>query len=206
MPSNLLSIDSDFPSFTGEESPQQQIRALHDYLFQLRQGLQYSLRNLTAENFNSAALKELTDEQSNAVVEELKKLQNLISDVSGNLERLTSRVAAVEGYGSRLGAAEIEIDLLETAIGVFESWKKETDIWIGELKTAVRTEKDGVVVLGKEGSVLKLVGSVYVNDILLEIKDEETGGTEEENPGGAEGEDPGDTGGEDTGGTDSEVT
>lgn len=198
MPSNFLSIDSDFPSFTGEESPQQQIRALHNYLFQLREGLQYSLRNLTADNFNSAALKELTDEQSSAVIEELKRLQSIISGVSGDLERLRSRVASVEGYGSRINTVEDDIGLLEEALESYGNWQLATDERIGILEKTVKTGEDGSVTIGKEGAVLKLVGSVYVNGALLEIKAEE--------PGGAEGDDSGETGGDDTGGTDSEVT
>ena len=221
MPSNLLSIDSNFPSFTGEESPQQQIQALHNYLFQLREGLQYSLRNLTAENFNSAALKELTDEQSSAVIEELKKLQNIISAVSGDLERLRNRVAAVEGYGSRISTAEGNIGDIQDAVEDLGAWQLDTDgrvetlendvageeglkaqlsevkKSVGALGQVVRILEDGAVSLGEEGGVLRLIGRVYVNGVLLEIK-AETGEPEEEVPD--------DSGGENTGGTDSEIT
>ena len=80
MPSNWLSIDSNFPSFTGEESPEQQIRALHNYLFQLREGLQYSLQNLTADNFNATALQNLSDAQKNEVTTQLQTSAQTLTD------------------------------------------------------------------------------------------------------------------------------
>ena len=60
MGSNWLAVDSNFPSFTGRESPTEQIRALHNYLFCLKEQLQYSLNNLTADNWNTDALDSLT--------------------------------------------------------------------------------------------------------------------------------------------------
>lgn len=113
MPSNWLSVDDNFPTFTGAESPQEQIAALHDYLYQMRQGLQYSLRNLSAENFNASALQQLTDEQKNAVLKELELLINTVSQLSGRLGGLDARVVAVEKLGTRVTGAEEAITYLQ---------------------------------------------------------------------------------------------
>ena len=52
MASNLQALD-EFPTFTGEESPQEQIRQLQNYLFIVVEQLKYTMANLGVENLNS---------------------------------------------------------------------------------------------------------------------------------------------------------
>lgn len=62
MSNNLQALD-DFPSFTGEESPQEQIRQLQNYLFVVAEQLKYTMRNLGVDNLNPQqwdAMKEET--------------------------------------------------------------------------------------------------------------------------------------------------
>ena len=113
MPSNWFAMDDNFPTFTGEESPSQQISALHNYLYQMREGLQYSMRNLTADNFNEAALQQLTDEQKNAVAEELQKLRSTITSFANEISSLSARVSSLENLGGRMNQAEDAITRLE---------------------------------------------------------------------------------------------
>lgn len=120
MPSNILSIDSNFPSFTGEESPQQQIRMLHNYLFQLREGLQYSLQNLTADNFNAAALQNMNEAQKNEVTAELQKVYALLNQMAGEINSISSRVSGMENLAGRVGTAEGDIRDLKDRTGAAE--------------------------------------------------------------------------------------
>lgn len=120
MPSNWLSIDSNFPSFTGEESPEQQIRALHNYLFQLREGLQYSLQNLTADNFNTAALQNLTDAQKNEVTTQLEKVYTQLNQMAAEIDRLSGRVSGTENLSGRMTTAEGEITALKGRVKLTE--------------------------------------------------------------------------------------
>lgn len=242
MPSNWLSIDSNFPSFTGEEPPQQQIRALHNYLFQLREGLQYSLQNLTADNFNTAALQNLTDAQKNEVTTQLEKVYNVLNQMAAQIDSLSGRVSGTESLSGRVTTAEGEItglkdriqlaeeniegladwtlavgdevdDLKETVTGegglkdriqaleddqtvkqlqdavngeggLRESTQTLEDAVTGEgglqeqmqsvdqgLKKifgAVQVADDGSATIGSEGKVLRLVGQVYINGVLIE--------------------------------------
>lgn len=103
MPSVWKSIDSNFPSFTGEEKPQEQIRALHNYLFQLREGLKYSMQNLSAENFNAAALENLSESQKNEVKKQLEKVYALLGQMSGEIQNIAGRVSSM---GIRIEAIE----------------------------------------------------------------------------------------------------
>lgn len=215
MPSNWLSIDSNFPSFTGEESPEQQIRALHNYLFQLREGLQYSLQNLTADNFNAAALQNLTDAQKNELTTQLEKVYTQLNQMSAEIDRLSGRVSGAENLSGRVTTAEGEIDDLKGRVklteGNIESLKGRTTVTEGNVEDladrvkaleddqtleqlqdtvtgegglreqmasaneklekisgTIQVADDGSAAVGSEGKVLRLVGQVYINGVLIE--------------------------------------
>lgn len=115
MPSNWMAIDTDFPSFTGEETPAQQIRALHNYLFQLREGLKYSLQNLTTENFNAAALQSLSDAQKNEFTKQLEKVYSELNKLTTEVDRLKNRLSEAEG---KIVSLDDNVGLLSGRISV----------------------------------------------------------------------------------------
>ena len=156
MPSNWLSIDSNFPSFTGEESPEQQIRALHNYLFQLREGLQYSLQNLTADNFNAAALQNLSDVQKNEVNTQLQKVYVLLNQMTTEINSISGRVSSVENISSRVTTTEGEIDDLE-------EWTGTAEQQIGELQRRTGTAEEGIEELS--GRVKQLEDAQTLGDL-----------------------------------------
>ena len=172
MPSNLLSIDSNFPSFTGEESPEQQIRALHSYLFQLREGLQYSLRNLTADNFNTTALQNMTDAQKNEVASQLEKVYTMLNQMTTQIDNLSGRISGIENLSGRVTTTEGEIASLKGRVKLTEEniegladRATDTDDAIDDLKGRVGTAESDVVALkGRttitEGNVEDLAGRV----------------------------------------------
>lgn len=195
MPSQWLTIDDNFPSFTGKENPTEQIRALHNYLYQLREGLQYSLQNLTADNFNTTALKNLTDEQKDMVSTQLEKVYALTGELSGQVEKLSSRIGTVEKLSGRVSDVESgledlekrarelseQADTAENAIteldervreleedDALEAVREELDGLgqaVRELSQTVRTGNDSVYI-GTEGKPLHLTGQVYINGVL----------------------------------------
>lgn len=172
MPSNWLSIDSNFPSFTGEESPEQQIRALHNYLFQLREGLQYSLQNLTADNFNTAALQNMTDAQKNEVTLQLEKVYTMLNQMAAQIDNLSGRVSGTENLSGRVTTAEGEITSLKGRVKLTEEnieglADRATDAEdaVDDLKGRVDTAEADIVALeGRatitEGNVEDLAGRV----------------------------------------------
>lgn len=176
MPSQWLSIDDNFPSFTGEESPKEQIRALHNYLYQLREGLQYSLQNLTTDNFNTAALKNLTNEQKDMVAEQLEKVYTLTSELSGQIEKLAGRVGAVEKLSGRVSDVESGLaDVVTGVADVSEQVRKlngqtqelseradATDGAVTELGERIRTMEEDRTVETLGQAVQKLSGAVRV--------------------------------------------
>lgn len=109
MPGNILSADTQFPNFAGQENPAEQIRTIRNYLYMLLEQLRYTLNNLDAGNFNTEGLKEIQDAISQPILKQL-------SDTDGNLAEL--QVTAV-GLASRVSSNEGDISQLEqTAQGL----------------------------------------------------------------------------------------
>ena len=109
MPGNILSADTQFPNFAGQENPAEQIRTIRNYLYMLLEQLRYTLNNLDAGNFNSEGLKEIQDAISQPILKQL-------SDTDGNLAELQVTAA---GLASRVSSNEGDISQLEqTAQGL----------------------------------------------------------------------------------------
>ena len=109
MPGNILSADTQFPNFAGQENPAEQIRTIRNYLYMLLEQLRYTLNNLDAWNFNSEGLKEIQDAISQPILKQL-------SDTDGNLAELQVTAA---GLASRVSSNEGDISQLEqTAQGL----------------------------------------------------------------------------------------
>ena len=109
MPGNILSADTQFPNFTGQENPAEQIMTIRNYLYMLLEQLRYTLNNLDAGNFNTEGLKEIQDAISQPILKQL-------SDTDGNLAELQVTAA---GLASRVSSNEGDISQLEqTAQGL----------------------------------------------------------------------------------------
>lgn len=109
MPGNILSADTQFPNFAGQENPAEQIRTIRNYLYMLLEQLRYTLNNLDAGNFNTEGLKEIQDAISQPILKQL-------SDTDGNLAELQVTAA---GLASRVSSNEGDISQLEqTAQGL----------------------------------------------------------------------------------------
>lgn len=136
MPSNWLSIDTGFPSFTGKETPSEQIRALHNYLFQMREGLQYTLQNLTADNFNTAALENMTDGQKTELTEQLAKVYATLNGLSAEMDSLTGRVAGMEDLSGRVTTVEDTQKDLAEAMAELEGRTEDNAALLAQQKEA----------------------------------------------------------------------
>lgn len=163
MPSNWLAIDTNFPTFTGKEPASQQIQALHNYLYQLKEGLQYSLRNLTAENWNAQALEQMNEEAKADLVEQLNQVSALLNRLSGEVDSLGARMANAEKLAARVEMAEKNIAAQGERAAILEKKNRGLEDWAqaveqrtaaleqdaGKLKT--ETERLGQAIRGTDG-------------------------------------------------------
>ena len=130
MPGNILSADTQFPNFAGQENPAEQIRTIRNYLYMLLEQLRYTLNNLDAGNFNTEGLKEIQDAISQPILKQLSDTDGNLAELQVTAAGLASRVSSNEGdisqleqtaqgLGSRVGDAEGNISSLQqTANGL----------------------------------------------------------------------------------------
>lgn len=96
MPSNLLNVDTGFPDLSGNRNTDDKFRMVSDYLYMLREQLQYSMANLGRENFNDASFDDIAHIINEPVYVRLK-------DTDG---RLSSLIQTVDGFDLRVENGE----------------------------------------------------------------------------------------------------
>lgn len=114
MPSNnWLSIDSSFPTFSGDEPVKEQISALQNYMYKLTEQLKYILRNLGADNWNAKALQDFAGTVAEGATKDLATVLAQMNQLKQTIDSLASRVAGAENLSGRVMAVEEEITVLQ---------------------------------------------------------------------------------------------
>ena len=104
MPSNWLYIDSNFPTFTGEESLKEQVTTIQNYMYMLVEQLRYTLHNLDLSNMNQTAVGAWEDAITEPIYVQLE----------GSDERITQIAITTAGLTARMSDAEGNITALQT--------------------------------------------------------------------------------------------
>ena len=102
MPSNWLYIDTNFPTFTGEEDTEEKVTTIQNYMFMLVEQLRYSLHNLDLSNMNQAAV----DKYENALT------QPIYARIEDGEENIAQLALTAAGLALRLEDAEGNITAL----------------------------------------------------------------------------------------------
>ncbi len=159
MPKSWAMVDSNFPTFTGEEKPREQITALVDYMFVLVEELKFQLENLDSSNWNTKALQTFQTDTTADVSQQVAVLAANLALVTNEMAAISSRVSAVESLSGRIKTVEIDLAYLQ----------KDLDEFIAEIREVLQIDEEtGAVSIGEEGRDLHLIGNVYINDQLME--------------------------------------
>lgn len=97
MPGNLLSADTSFPTFTPEQTNEQKLDVVTNYLYMLLEQLRYTLANLGAGNFNDTELDEIGMKITQPIYVDLENAAGAIADLTLTADQLTSRLEDAEG-------------------------------------------------------------------------------------------------------------
>lgn len=151
MPSNWSMVDNNFPTFTGQETAREQVRMLGNYLFALTEQLKYNLANLDTSNWNQKAMQAFQKDTTKDVEEDLQEQGQTLEKINEVLEKMSEALKT----------------LTETSEALAQ-WKEETEPKVQKLTAVVQAAEDGSATIGTEGKELRLVGTVYVNGVLLE--------------------------------------
>ncbi len=98
MPKDFLALDTGFPSFTGRETVGQKVDQLYNYTYMLLENLRYCLRNLGPENFNEAALNEITE----PIYADIQDAEGHTAQLALTAQALAARIGDAEGHVSQL--------------------------------------------------------------------------------------------------------
>ena len=177
MPSSMPTLDDQFPTLRGDEGPKEMFAAIVNYLFVMKESLDYTLANLSSDNWNSAAWNEMTEGAKEPLIimeKQLEYIAGIVSKVNNELltQRITvgdltedmgktkDRVTALEG---RADTVESDIDYLleqaETRGGLLEELAER----LGKLESRITVDENGATTIGKENTPLNLVGEVSIN-------------------------------------------
>lgn len=110
MPQKWQQVDTDFPTFTGNEPVSEKVDQIINYLRILVEELQYQLQNLDASNWNTNAWSDLTASTEAAVTEKVRALENSITALKIQINALAGHVSQ---EGNRVTEAETAISDLE---------------------------------------------------------------------------------------------
>ena len=158
MPSNWLFVDTNFPTFTGEESTEDKISTMQNYMFMLVEQLRYSMHHLDSSNVRSIDMDK-TKIYSGGI--ELMTMIESGEKMSVMQQRVDEIYAAVMDSG---GLAEI-------VLGNDEAGKKGITATVADLEkgmaSVVRLDKDGLWVIDEKGETVFLGGGDIILDGVL---------------------------------------
>lgn len=102
MPSSLLNADTSFPQLDGNQSQEEKMTVIVNYLYMLLEQLRYTLGNLGMSNFNESELDAITKIITDPVYIQLSDTQGNVSALQVTAESLVSRMSDAEGNVSVL--------------------------------------------------------------------------------------------------------
>lgn len=97
MPSNWLYIDTNFPAFTGEESADEKINTIQNYMYMLVEQLRYSLHNLDLKNMNQTAVKQYENYLTEPIYAKIGDTDGNVADLQITAKGLAGRLTDAEG-------------------------------------------------------------------------------------------------------------
>lgn len=97
MPSNWLYIDTNFPTFTGEESANEKISTIQNYMYMLVEQLRYSLHNLDLRNMNQTAVKQYESYLTDPIYAKIEDTDGNVADLQVTAKGLAGRITDAEG-------------------------------------------------------------------------------------------------------------
>lgn len=103
MPSGMLAVDTGFPTFTDEESTEEKVVTIQNYMYMLVESLRYSLRNLDLRNMNRKAVFDFSQAITEPIYIELGSLDDSLTQISTTVDGLGVRVSNAEGEVATLG-------------------------------------------------------------------------------------------------------
>lgn len=187
MPSNLLAVDTAFPTFTPEQSSDEKLDVVTNYLYMLLEQLRYTLANLGAGNFNDAELSELGLTITKPIYVDLENVAGSLLNLSITADNLSTRLENAEGDISSIDQYAKSITMTVENGDTFSSIKLLADGAIVSSQTILmnglvtfRGLEDGTTVINggciQTGTIdaqyLNLTGAIRFSDLSSSVQND----------------------------------
>lgn len=160
MRSSMPTLDDQFPTLRGDESPKEMFSKIVNYLFVMREALDYTLANLSIDNWNAESWDE-TQQPLNQLAAELSSLASKVTQQGISVNDLYREMGSTK---DRVTGLEERMDTAEGDVAYLAELCVELTQRLGTVEEMVRAEEDtGAITIGKEGTLLNLVGQVSIN-------------------------------------------
>ena len=185
MPGNYLNIDTELPTFSGQESEKEMVQGMMNYITQLVDQLRYTLMNLDQSNFNAKALDEISTGSASSIADQIQTLTNQLNQTNTDVSNLKTRMQTAEGNINGLGddvaelqgVVQIDEDTGDITIGDGTAQVdinggtvniNATDIGdladdVSDLTGAVQVDANGDITIGGTGVQVDINGDVNIN-------------------------------------------
>lgn len=110
MPANWLYMDANFPNFNGDESTEDKLAQLQNYLYMLVEQMRYTTQNLDTTNMNQTALAGWENTLTQPIYAQIEGVGERITQLSVTADGLTATVA---NQGQQISTQEARISNLE---------------------------------------------------------------------------------------------
>lgn len=161
MPSAWLAVDSNFPSFHGEEPIREQVSSLLNYMFVLTEQLRYSLANLTPENWNASALQDFQSGTTAAIRQQIQLITQSLNQTINRTAALSEKTDLAEqditALKNDLKAVVARLEKLEGCMAVTQLPEDKQQLQLGGALTITDTEN------GEKR--IDLDGVLYINGV-----------------------------------------
>lgn len=148
MPGNWTSIETNFPTFTGNESTEEQIQALQNYMFILTEQLKYNLSNLDMKNWNSKALEKFSKETTADVAKSVKEIAETVLKLGEAVSTLSNKVTgmadAVSDNSDKIADLEGALSGIEDAVSRLEAQQADMESELRDTQESISYMEDSV--------------------------------------------------------------
>lgn len=175
MPSNWLYVESQCPNFNGDETTEEKLAQLQNYLYMLVEQMRYTTQNLDLSNMNQTALNNW----------ETALTRPIYAQIEGEGERITQLAATADGIKAMVQGQQEDIQDLQ------ESTRDQIEV-IQEVQAAVGEQ--GGMITDIQGTVTAQAQQMAQLELTAQglsatVKEQETKLTEFEGTLTAQGED-----------------
>ena len=177
MPTSLLSTDTMFPNFKGNETTEEKVDQIQNYLYMLVEQLRYSMANIGAENFNETEFDNIVNLITEPIYFQLTSEDGTINQMLHITEdRLISKIEGVtkdvEALGETTTLIQQTVNSITSSVSDLEGNYSKIRQSVDSIDIEVTNLTDSSVIsLTRDGALVKsqiitLMGVVKFEDLM----------------------------------------